>query len=235
VRARAAAVGIALSLLALGSVAAAAPAVPHLAQLKSLYVKDHEGQVPREADLPPYSTAFEKVLGACTISPSDLADATNFWSGKISAMGGARTTGLSILQSFGRRITWRSPRDCWNMFIAVEAGMENAAATALMRFRHEVTALYVYDHNGTNPKSPVQLLAYSQPFGKIIDHCIVTPEDNTNLMIHLSDQATEVGGRHVTTLKMLEAVARRITWSKPKIVCWDVFDQAEGHAEAGDP
>ena len=63
----------------------------------------------------------------------------------------------------------------------------------------------------------------------------MTPEDNANLMIHLSDQATELGGRTVTTLKMLQAVARRINWTKPKIICWDVFDNAEGHAEAGQP
>ena len=49
-------------------------------------------------------------------------------------------------------------------------------------------------------------------------------------MIHLSDKATELGGRTVTTLKMLNAIARRIDWTKPKVVCWDVFDQAEGHA-----
>ena len=239
--ARAGAVGFLLSLLALGAVATAsalrsAPAVPHLAQVRTLYVKDHAGKLPpSEAELLSYSRAFEKVLGSCTISSSDLADATLFWSGKISSLGGPRTTSLSILQEFGKRMAWNAPRDCWNTFIAVEERMEGSAAAALMHFRHEITALYVYDHNGANPKSDVALLPYSHAFAKIVDHCILSPEDNANLMIHLSDQATEVGGRSVTTLKMLQAVARRITWSKPKIICWDVFDQAEGHAEAGDP
>lgn len=236
--ARLGAVGVGILLLALGAVAAAspAPAVPHLAQLRSLYAKDHAGAPsPSEAQLVAYSGPFEKVLASCSISSGDLADATLFWSGKISALGGARTSSLSILQEFGKQITWSAPRDCWNMFIAVEARMENSAASALMRFRHEITALYVYDHNGRQPSSPVALLAYSDPFGKIIDHCIVTPEDTANLMIHLSDQATEVGGRAVTTLKMLQAVGRRIVWTKPKIICWDVFDNAEGHAEAGQP
>jgi hypothetical protein len=231
-------VGVGILLLALGAVAAAtpAPAVPHLAQLRSLYAKDHAGAPPAsEAQLVGYSKQFEKVLASCTISSSDLADATIFWSGQISSLGGPHTSSLSILQAFGRHITWSAPKDCWNMFIAVEAGMENSAASALMRFRHEITALYVYDHNGQLPKSQVALLTYSDPFGKIIDHCIVTPEDNANLMIHLSDQATEVGGRSVTTLKMLQAVARRINWTKPKIICWPVFDNAEGHAEAGQP
>jgi hypothetical protein len=228
----------AVALLTLSAVAAAsaAPTVPHLVQLRTLYAKDHPGGAPAgEADLVGYSKAFEKVLGSCTIKPSDLADATVFWSGKINALGGARASSLSILQAFGKGITWSAPRDCWNMFIAVEARMENSAASAKMKFQHEITALFVYDHQGASPTSAVQLLPYSTAFVKIIDHCIVTPEDNTNLMIHLSDQATEVGGRNVTTLKMLQAIARRIDWSGPKIVCWDVFDNAEGHAEAGQP
>ncbi len=216
--------------------ATAAPTVPHLSQVRSLYTKDHLGApAPSAVQLLPYSRQFEKVLGSCVISSSDLADATLFWSRKISSLGGPTTSSLAILQAFGKQITWRSPRDCWNMFIAVEGRLENSAALAAMRFRHEVTALYVYDHNGLSPTSDVALLPYSDAFNKIIDHCIVTAEDNTNLMIHLSDQATEVGGRAVTTLKMLQAIARRIDWTKPKIVCWDVFDNAEGHAEAGDP
>ena len=233
--------GVSVALVALGAVAAAsasrsAPAVPHLTQVRTLYVKDHAGvRPPGLAVLLPYSKAFERVLDSCTITSSDLADATLFWSGKISAIGGPRTTSLSVLQAFGKRITWSTRRDCWNTFIAVEARMENAAAAARMQFRHEVTALYVYDHDGASPGSDVDLLAYSAPFAEIIDHCIVTPEVNANLMIHLSDQATEVGGRHVTTLDMLQAIARRIDWAKPKIICWDVFDNAEGHAEAGQP
>ena len=237
-KAGAGAVGVAMALLALCAVTAAqaAPTVPHLVQLRTLYAKDHPGVAPAgEADLLAYSKAFEKVLGSCTIKPGDLADATLFWSGKISALGGPRTSSLSILQAFGKGITWSAPRDCWNMFIAVEGRMENSAASAQMKFQHEITALYVYDHRGASPKSAVELLPYSNAFVKIIDHCIVIPEDNTNLMIHLSDQATEVGGRNVTTLKMLQAIARRINWSGPKIVCWDVFDNAEGHAEAGQP
>jgi hypothetical protein len=238
VGARARAVGVAIALLALcaATAAQAAPAVPHLLQLRTLYAKDHPGGAPAgEAELLGYSKAFERVLGSCTIKPGDLADATLFWSGKISALGGPRTSSLAILQAFGKGITWNAPRDCWNMFIAVEGRMENSAAASQMKFRHEITALYVYDHQGASPKSSVQLLPYSTAFVKIIDHCIVSAEENTNLMIHLSDQASEVGGRNVTTLKMLQAIARRIDWSGPKIICWDVFDNAEGHAEAGQP
>jgi len=238
VSARTLAAGVVVVLLTLTGASAlhAAPAVPHLVQLKALYEKDHPDTPPAsEAQLLGYSKAFEKVLASCRIKSSDLADATVFWSGKLSALGGSRTSSLAILQAFGKGITWRAPRDCWNMFIAVETRMENTSAAALMRFRHEITALYVYDHRGGSPKSDVELLPYSDTFAKLIDHCIVTPEDTANLMIHLSDQATEVGGREVTTLKMLQAVARRINWTSPKIVCWDVFDNAEGHAEGGQP
>ena len=119
------------------------------------------------------------------------------------------------------------------MFIAGRGAHGELCATALMKFPPR-------DHRALRlrPQRRVaeerrRVLPYSDPFAKIIDHCIVTPEDNANLMIHLSDQATELGGSEVTTLKMLQAIARRITWKSPKIVCWDVFDNAEGHAEAG--
>lgn len=117
---------------------------------------------------------------------------------------------------------------------AAPAGPHASQFSSLMRFRHEITALYMYDHNGLRPKSEAVLLPYSDPFGKIIDHCVVTAEANTNLMIHLSDQATDLGGRAVTTLKILQATARRIDWTKPKINCRDVFDSAEAHAEGGE-
>ena len=130
------------------------------------------------------------------------------------------------------------------LFLVLWAAMANPASPAgrhasqfrsPIRFRHEITALYMYDHNGLRPKSDVVLRSYSDPFGKIVDHCIVTAEVNTNLMIHLSDQATDLGGRSVTTLKILQATARRIDWTKPKINCGYVFDSAEGHAEGGEP
>src|SRR5262249_47638742 len=241
VSARARGVGVAVGLIALGAVAAASalrstPTVPHLAQVRTLYVKDHAGKAPAsESMLLTYSKTFEKVLDSCTITSGDLTDATLFWSRKISAMGGPPTTSLSILQAFGKRITWSAPRDCWNTFIAVEARVENAAASARMKFRHETTPLYVYDQNGASPKSDADLLAYSDPFAKIIDHCIVTPGDNANLMIHLSDQATEDGGRHATPLRWLRGIAGGMDGPPPKIICGDVFDNEGAHAEAGRP
>ena len=47
-RARAAAVGVAIALLALwaSTAAQAAPTVPHLVQLRTLYAKDHPGGAP---------------------------------------------------------------------------------------------------------------------------------------------------------------------------------------------
>ena len=38
----------------------------------------------------------------------------------------------------------------------------------------------------------------------------------------------------MTSLKMLQAVARRIDWTGKRF-CWDVYDHAEGHMETGGP
>jgi hypothetical protein len=91
----------------------------------------------------------------------------------------------------------------------------------------------VYDHNGVGPSSDVELLPYSKPFSKILGSCLITAEENANIMIHLSDKATELGGRRVTTLKMLEAIERRIDWTKPKIYSWNEIMKVDGHPVAG--
>ena len=43
-----------------------------------------------------------------------------------------------------------------------------------------------------------------------------------------------LGGRKVTALTMLQAIARRVNWSAPKN-CEYVYNLAEAHAENGDP
>ena len=53
------------------------------------------------------------------------------------------------------------------------------------------------------------------------------------MTINLSDQASEVGGRNVTTLQMVNAIARRISWRTPH-GCGDVYDVAEAHVEGGE-
>jgi hypothetical protein len=238
---RAALVGVFASLAALGiSVAAPAegskPGMLHLAQLTKMYSSDHHGAAPAsQTDLLPYSTAFERLIGACTISSGDLTQATMFMAGQVRSLGGQPFTSLAMMQAFNRRVHWTTPRDCWNPFIAAETGMENSMAASRLRFKHEVTALYVFDHNGAQPSGPVALLPYGTALGTIADSCTISPEDATNLMFDLSDKASSLGARTVTTLMMLKAIVRRIDWHGQKINCTPTFDNAEGHMENGGP
>jgi hypothetical protein len=57
----------------------------------------------------------------------------------------------------------------------------------------------------------------------------------TNMSIWLADKASVMGGRRVSGLMMLQSIARRITWETGRQPCWVMYDQAEGHLEAGDP
>ena len=64
--------------------------------------------------------------------------------------------------------------------------------------------------------------------------CKFTVDDNTNLMIQLADKASVLGGRRVTSLQMLQAVARRIDWTGQAPLL-ERLDDAEGHMETGGP
>jgi len=107
-----------------------------------------------------------------------------------------------------------------------------APGTPQMPDQEQMNALYVIDHNGKNPVDPTELLAYSRPFQKILGSCRVSVDALTNRMIYLADKASEVGARNVTSLDMLESVARRITWTTEKS-CGYVMNLAEGNLEAG--
>jgi hypothetical protein len=108
----------------------------------------------------------------------------------------------------------------------------SAAAAMPMRHRHEVNALYVIDHQGKNPVDPTELIAYSLPFEKILGGCNTGVTKLTNEMIQLANKASEVGARNVTSLQMMQSIARRITW-KARRACGTVMNLAEGHLEAG--
>ena len=238
---KAAALAICVCFAALGlgaDASAAVPAltVPHLAQVQTLYVKDHGGATPASnAALMPYSTPFEKLLASCTITPANMVGATTFISGHISSLGGQVVTNLMMLQGFSSGITWTAPKDCWNTFFKVEATMESRVAGAMIVNRAPITALFVYDHQGANPNGNVDLVPYSQSFAKILDSCQISAEDEASMMVDLSDKASELGARTVTVLMMMKAIARRIDWTGRKVICWDTFDLAEGHMEAGGP
>ena len=100
----------------------------------------------------------------------------------------------------------------------------------------QLNALYVIDHNGANPKNDAALSTYSTAFEKILAGCRINPDDLTNETIALAEKSSDLGGRTVTNLAMLRAIARRILWpaSKPQ-GCGYVFNLAEAHMEAGGP
>ena len=205
--------------------------------MKTLYVADHHGSgTPSEADLQPYSKEFERVLASCKIRSGDLTGATTFIvAGEVRALGGEPVSSLMMLQAFTRRITWSAPRDCWNTFFDVEKNMEVRVASALEYVnRHEIQALYVFDHSGANPRNDVALLPYSKALARIVGSCTINLEDTTNNMIELSQKASELGARRVTALMMMEAVTRRIDWTGRKD-CTTTIDNAEGHMESGGP
>ena len=107
---------------------------------------------------------------------------------------------------------------------------------ALPRDYHQLDALYVIDHNGGNPKADSALDPYARSFQKVLAACRTNPDDLTNETIALAEKASDVGGRLVTNLAMLRAIARRITW--PLSVphgCGYIYDLAEAHMEAGGP
>jgi hypothetical protein len=100
--------------------------------------------------------------------------------------------------------------------------------------RHLVDVLYVYDHNGRDAPSDLALAAYTHPFERILGGCTTGPGALTMVAIDVSDHASEGGGRLVTTLQTLKAIARRITWQGPR-PCGFVYDDAEAHLESGQP
>jgi hypothetical protein len=226
---------LAVLVATLAAAASAVAAIPHEADVAKLYARDHGGHAPASAGaLAPYSREYERLLAVCSIRPADLSGAATSMARQVAAAAGKPFSSLMMLQALTRHITWTTRRDCWDAFFDVESAQEVKAATARLQYRHEVEALYVIDHHGKRPASPVQLLPYSTAFTKIMGACMISAEDNTNLMIQLSDKATVLGARNVTSLGMLQAVARRIDWHG-KRPCWSVYDDAEGHMETGGP
>ncbi len=116
------------------------------------------------------------------------------------------------------------------------AALAGCGASSLPRNYHQLDALYVIDHNGGNPKADSALAPYARAFQKVLAGCRTNPDDLTNETIALAEKSSDVGGRLVTNLAMLRAIARRITW--PLSVphgCGYIYNLAEAHMEAGGP
>ncbi|HEY4348686.1 MAG TPA: hypothetical protein VGM80_13945 [Gaiellaceae bacterium] len=226
---------MALTLVGAGF-ASAAPIIANRLQLAALYKHDHQG-TPPESDvvLQPYAREFQKILSSCQISSGNLMNDTLWWSGQASRAGVAPVTNLSMMQAITSRISWPDRRDCWNMFDKVEHKLELKTVAKLIVYRPEVSALYVIDHQGIRPPDDIPLVSYSKEFQRIIGSCRVSREFLTNTMIELADKASELGARNVTSLMMMKAITRRITWAGRRSLCLDTFDNAEGHMETGGP
>ena len=123
-----------------------------------------------------------------------------------------------------------------SLLLAVAALLAAAAcaAAASMPHHHQMTALYVIDHNGANPRDDAVLVAYSRPFEKILVGCRINVDDLTNMALQLADKASVNGGRVVTSLDMLRAIARRISWRGVR-GCGYIYNLAEARQEAGNP
>ena len=107
------------------------------------------------------------------------------------------------------------------------------AGAASMPNRHQVEALFVIDHDGTQPRSERELLPYSTSFQKILGGCVIGPDALTMRAINLADQASAIGARHVTALMILKSIAIRVTWVE-KRGCRYVYNLAEARRENGD-
>jgi hypothetical protein len=112
------------------------------------------------------------------------------------------------------------------------AAPPGSGATSLPN-HHQVEALFVIDHDGTSPRSDVELLPYSTTFQKILGGCYVGPDALTMNAINLADKASAIGARHVTALMILKSIAVRVTWVQ-KRGCHYVYDLAEARRENGD-
>lgn len=210
-----------------------AATIPDRAQLSTLYTHDHHGQRPTEAQLAPYSTPFEAILGACVIDAQDLMNATAYMSAHAATFPGhGAMSNLIMLNAISGTVSHAKRRDCWNTFNVVERRIEAADATKLIVYRRQITALFVNDHNGGQPKDDVDLLPYSQAFGKIVASCRDSADDLPGMIVDMSDQATELGTRTVTSMMIMAAIARRIDWHGHRN-CTQTYDQAEGHVEGG--
>ena len=234
---RTAVVGIFLSLgAAFVAASALAASMPHREQLSALYAADHHGTRPKaDSDLAPYSAQFQRVLSSCTINSSDLANATLYMAGHASKQPGASpVTSLAMITAISHTITWKTPKDCWDMFNKVETKLAARAASSLIVNRHQLGSLYGFDHMGKVPANDTELLPYSNAFQHIFSSCLISIDDLPTQVISLSEMASELGGRNVTALAMMKAIERRIVW-KGRQDCAGVFENAEAHMESGGP
>ncbi len=116
----------AFCLAVLAGSAAAATVFPNQQRLTAMYVEDHNGKTPQTAvALGPYSTAFEKILGACQTGPDALTMLAINLSEQASEVGARNVTNLMMLTAIAHHITWRTRINCTYIYSISEAHLEN--------------------------------------------------------------------------------------------------------------
>jgi hypothetical protein len=100
------------------------------------------------------------------------------------------------------------------------------AATAAIPHRADVTKLYARDHGGRAPKSEAELAPYSKEYEKLLASCMIQPADLTGATTSMAGQVASAGGRSFSSLQMLRAFTRRITWTARRD-CWNTFFDVE--------
>ncbi len=109
-----------------------------------------------------------------------------------------------------------------------------AAASAQAREREPWesspdAALYIVDHHGKPAQRIQLLLPYARAMAWILEHCKTTAGHVADLAIDNADQASEIAGKRITTLQMLNAYAS----NAPKVRgnCTQRFALAEARLE----
>ena len=109
-----------------------------------------------------------------------------------------------------------------------------AAASAQAREREPWesspdAALYIVDHHGKPAQRIQLLLPYARAMARILEHCKTTAGHVADLAIDNADQASEIAGKRITTLQMLNAYAS----NAPKVRgnCTQRFALAEARLE----
>ena len=97
--------------------------------LVSLYVIDHQGASPSDAQLRPYETAFDTLRDRCDGSVADLASSVQDMSSSASNGSGTTITNLKAMHVFNRYLEQHPQQtsDCAGVFVGVEAYLEGHA------------------------------------------------------------------------------------------------------------
>jgi hypothetical protein len=93
----------------------------------SLWVIDHDGADPTDADLVLYRQAFRTVLAGCWISPPLLASVVFDMSDRATLGSGVEFDNLDVLQAMARAVG-PTKQNCNDDFVYIEARLEGSVS-----------------------------------------------------------------------------------------------------------